>query len=132
MSEVSPNTIETSGAHITREADGTIAIRVKPVVMTGEVMAEVLRGRFSFGRTRCPVLVDTRQVRSMTREAQELSAAPENRPYTECLALLVDNSVSVVLANFFMIFVRPPYPTRMFRTEGAARAWLAATRSKPA
>lgn len=121
--------IETVGAIITRESDGVIIIRVKPVDMTKEVMAEVLRGRFSFGRVRAPVLVDTRQVRSMTREAQELSASPEIRPFTDCLALLVGNSVTVVLANFFLVLARPPYPTRMFRHEAAARAWIDATRS---
>lgn len=123
--------VDTAGAEITLERDGTVVIRVKHVDMTREVMADVLAGRFTLGRVRAPVLVDARRVRSMTREAQELSAGPDTLPYTDCIALLVASAVSVVLGNFFLVFVRPPFPTRMFRDEAEARAWLAATRSVP-
>jgi hypothetical protein len=58
-----------------------------------------------------------------------LTAAPETIPYTDCIALLVDKPVTVVLVNFFMVLVRPPFPTKMFRAEPSAREWLARTRS---
>ena len=121
--------VDTRGARITLERDGTVAIRVKHVDMTGEPMQEVPVCRFALGRVRAPILVDARRVRSMTREAQEMTAKPDTLPYTDCIALLVDNSLSVVLANFYLVFVRPPFPTRMFRSEEAARAWLATARS---
>jgi len=126
---VAANQVSTTGADITLEEDGTVVVRVKPVDMTREMMAEVLEAQFALGKVRAPVLVDARRVKSMSRAAQELSAAPETIPYTDCIALLIANSVTVVLANFFVVFVRPPYPTKMFRSEAAARAWLAATRS---
>lgn len=116
--------VDTRGAVIHRDDDGTIVIRVKHVDMTAEVMRDVLAGRFSFGRVKAKVLIDTRAVRSMTREAQELTAADDVLPYTGCIALVVANSLSVVLANFYLLFVRPRFPTRMFRTEEAAREWL--------
>jgi len=121
--------VDTVGAEITLEADGTVVIRVKAVHMTEEVMAQVLEGRFSLGKVRAPLLVDTRRVLSMSRKAQEITAAPNTVPYTDCIALIVDKPVTVVLVNFYMVFVRPPFPTRMFRTEAAARDWLARTRS---
>lgn len=117
-------------ADLTLEDDGTIVVRVKDVDMTAERMSAILdERRAAFGAHCVPLLIDARRVRSMTREAQELTARPDSKEYTACLALLVDSAVSVVLVNFFMVFVRPPYPTRMFRSEDAARAWLRETRA---
>lgn len=115
-------------ADIFREDDGMIVVRVKNVDMTAPRMTEILDARRrAFGAQRVPLLIDARRVKSMTREAQELTARPDSVEYTDCLALLVESAVSVVLVNFFMVFVKPPYPTRMFRSEDAARAWLHAT-----
>lgn len=113
------------GADIEVEPDGTVIIRVKPVNMSVDLMRGVLDARFSLGLRRAPVLVDTRRVLSMSREAQQLSAKPGVREYTACLALVVESALSVMLANMFIAFARPPYPTRMFRDEVAARGWLA-------
>lgn len=116
--------VDTRGAVICREEDGTIVVRVKHVDITAEVMREILDGRFSLGRVKARVLIDTRAVRSMTREAQELTATDDVVPYTGAIALVVASSLSVVLANLYVVFVRPRFPTKMFRTEEAARAWL--------
>lgn len=111
------------------EQDGLIVIRVKHVDMTGEQMRKVLDARLELCRARAPLLVDARSVKSMSREAQEMTASAEMRPYTECIAMLASNPVSVLLVNFFMVVVRPPYPTQLFRDEAKARAWVAEKRS---
>lgn len=123
--------VDTRGAVIQRDEDGTIVIRIKHVDMTADVMRDVLAGRFSFGKVKAKVLIDTRAVRSMTREAQELTATDDVVPYTGCIALVVANGLSVVLANFYLLFVRPRFPTRMFRTEEAAREWLRSVEIEP-
>lgn len=115
-------------ADLALEPDGTIVIRVKPVVMTAIEMAAVLDARIRLRDGLAPILVDTRRVTSMSREAQEMTASERMRPFTDCVALLVDNPVSVVLANFFVVLVRPPYPTKMFRSEERARRWIADVR----
>lgn len=114
----------TGGAELELEDDGTVVIRIKHVDLTAALMREILDAEISLRAERGPALIDTRRVRSMTREAQALSASPEVGATTSCLALLVDNPLTVVLANMFMAFVRPPYPTKMFRREADARAWL--------
>lgn len=111
------------------EQDGLIVIRVKHVDMTSEQMRKVLDARLALRPAPAPVLVDARQVKSMSREAQEMTASAEMQPYTECIAMLASNPVSVLLVNFFMVLVRPPYPTQMFRDEAKARAWVAEKRS---
>jgi hypothetical protein len=112
------------------EEDGLIVIRVKHVDMTAAEMRKVLDARLSLLKARAPLIVDARQVKSMSREAQEMTASAEMRPYTQCIAVLASNPVSVLLVNFFMVLVKPPYPTQMFRDEVKARAWIAETRSR--
>jgi hypothetical protein len=120
-----PRRAETRAAEISVEPDGLVLIRIKEGLdLEAEHMREVLEARFALAPSAAPVLVDARRVRSMTREAQEISAAPDVRPFTARLAVLVGSPVSVVLGNFFMVIVRPPYPTRLFRDEARARAWL--------
>jgi len=131
MSSGEQRQVTVEAADIICEPDGMIVIRVKNVDMTAERMNEILDARRrAFGAHEVPLLIDTRKVRSMTREAQEITARPDSKEFTECMALLADSAVSVVLVNFFMVFVRPPYPTRMFRSEEAARAWLHDTHAK--
>lgn len=107
-----------------------VVIHVKSGVdMSEDLMRDVLTARFTLAPRAAMVLVDARRVRSMSRAAMELSANPEVRPFTARLAVLTGSPVSVVLANFFMVFIRPPYPTRLFRDEDAARSWLREHRS---
>ena len=117
--------VETTAAEIEEEPGGLVVVRIKPGVdLVLERMREILDARFALVPRPAPVLVDARHCRSMSREAQELSAGAEASPYTARLAILMDGPVSVVLGNFFMVFVKPPYPTRLFRDETAAREWL--------
>ncbi len=119
------SSIDTSAARIEVEADGVVVIHVKAGVdLKEEHMREILAARFTLVPRAAAVLVDARYVRSMTRASMELSANPDVRPFTARLGVLVESPVSVVLTNFFMVFIRPPYPTRLFRDESAARSWL--------
>jgi hypothetical protein len=119
------SSIDTSAARIEVEEDGIVVIHVKSGVdLSEDHMREILAARFTLAPRAAAVLVDARPVRSMSRAAMELSANPDVRPFTSRLAVLVASPVSVVLTNFFMVFIRPPYPTKLFRDESAARSWL--------
>ncbi|MCK6535866.1 MAG: hypothetical protein L6Q84_23095 [Polyangiaceae bacterium] len=121
--------LDTPAARVELEPDGIVVIHVKSGIdMTEDHMRQILEARFTLAPREAAVLVDARRARSVSRAALELSANPKVRPYTDCLAILQGSPVSVVLANFFMVFVRPPYPTRLFRDEDAARAWLRSIR----
>ena len=123
------SSIDTTAARIEAEADGVVVIRVKAGVdLNEDCMREILAARFTLAPGSATLLVDARRVRSMSRAAMELSANPDVRPFTVSLAVLVASPVSVVLTNFFMVFIRPPYPTKLFRDESAARAWLRQSR----
>lgn len=67
------------------------------------------------GGNRCPLFVDTRRMRSMSRESRHY--------YASAVALLVDTPVSRVLGNFYLGLSNPYLPTRVFTNETDV-AWL--------
>ena len=73
---------------------------------------------------KCPVLVDMRLQKSITREARQFYSRKESMDTTTALALFVESSISKVLANFYLGLNKPPYPTRLFTSEDEAREWL--------
>jgi len=63
-------------------------------------------------------------IRTMTREAQEASTEGAEKRPTICVAILIGGPIAVMIANFFIIFGRPVYPTKLFTSEQAALAWI--------
>lgn len=78
-------------------------------------VAQVSKGK------RCPLLVDTRNIKSMDRAARQELAA-----YTgvTSIAVLVDSPVSRVIGNFFTAFNKAAVPLRLFSSEAEATEWL--------
>jgi len=70
------------------------------------------------------VLIDSRQIASMTREARELAASDHISPFVHRLAVLIDGPVSAMISNFFIRVSRPSYPVHTFTDEARAMAWL--------
>lgn len=70
-----------------------------------------------------PLLVDTRQVKSLTYEARKHLAGEGSKP-TSAIAILVDSLISQVIGNFFINFSKPNVPTRLFANKAEATEWL--------
>jgi hypothetical protein len=71
-----------------------------------------------------PVFVDMRLAREIDRETREYFSSNEGLLVTKALALLVESSVSKIMANIFINFSKPAVPTRLFTSEDEAVAWL--------
>jgi hypothetical protein len=125
-STLESETIETPAAFV-RIRDGhlvEITIREDAIVDVPE-MDEILAAQVALAKERpVHVLVDSRNVRSMTRAAQERIAKTANQRNSRAVAILTGSPVSVLLGNFFLRLGMPVYPTRLFRDEASARKWL--------
>lgn len=73
---------------------------------------------------RLPLLVDTRRMRSNSREARHLFAGEEAQGSATAAAIIVDTPVTRVLANFYLGLSKPRLPSRLFSSEDEALAWL--------
>jgi hypothetical protein len=79
--------------------------------------------RLTGGRA-CPILVDTRRIRSISNEAREHFAMRGRMAHVNSIALLISSPVSRIIGNFYISLNRPSVPTRLFTDEEAALNWL--------
>lgn len=114
------------------DADGIFVVRCDEDIEVGvEDVARWIAFQLESAPGCVPVLIDARDIRSMTRAAQHETTVPALRDRTACVAILTESPVSVMVANFFMIFARPPYPAKLFTSEIAARAWCRSVVNQP-
>ena len=71
-----------------------------------------------------PVLVDTRQIKSMTHKSRQYLAGQETADALRAVALLINSPISKIIGNFFVNFSKPLVPTKLFTDENEALAWL--------
>ena len=120
-----PRTIATRNADVALGEDDVLRVIVRDGAdVTADDMRAFLAARMELAPHRVGVLIDQRRIRTMTREAQEAGTeGAEHRP-TLGVAILIAGPIAVMIANFFIIFGRPRYPTKLFTHEEAALAWL--------
>jgi hypothetical protein len=120
-----PRTIATRNADVTLGEDGVLRVVVRDGAdVTADDMRAFLAARMELAPHRVGVLIDQRRIRTMTREAQEAGTVDADKRPTLGVAILIAGPIAVMIANFFIIFGRPRYPTKLFSNEPAALAWL--------
>jgi len=110
---------------VTLGEDGVLRVVVHDGAdVTADDMRAFLAARMELAPHRVCVLIDQRRIRTMTREAQEAGTVGADKRPTVGVAILIAGPIAVMIANFFIIFGRPRYPTKLFTNEPAALAWL--------
>lgn len=71
-----------------------------------------------------PVLADTSNVKSVTREAEKYMASDEAMKYLSATAILVHSIVAKLIANIYIRLSRPSIPTQVFVDKKKALNWL--------
>ncbi len=76
----------------------------------------------------CRLLIDIREIRSISRKARKFFASQEvHDTYgVQGLALQVSSPVSTMIGNLYLSFNRTLHPTRLFTHREAAMEWLLA------
>lgn len=71
-----------------------------------------------------PVIIDLREMKSVSKEARDWYAGDEPAKYALAQALLIGSPISKLIGNFFIGLNRTRFPTRLFTSETEAVAWL--------
>lgn len=71
-----------------------------------------------------PLLIDARNVRTMTRDARNQFSTKGRETNTIAFAIVIDSPLSRVIGNFFMGINKPAVPTRLFDNTEDAEKWL--------
>jgi hypothetical protein len=96
--------------------------------VTADDIRAYLAARMELAPHRVAVIIDQRRIRTMTREAQEVATEGAEKRPTIAVAILIGSPIAVMIANFFIIFGKPHYPTKLFTSEADALAWFAEVR----
>lgn len=73
---------------------------------------------------RGPLLVYAMSVVEAEHEAKQFASSEDAIAVVNAMAILVKSVFTRAMADIFMKFQKPPYPTRIFTNEAEALAWL--------
>ncbi len=127
METPSSSQIELDIADVTRGDDGIIRIIFHPTPSHDLLAAkEVVAAHNSLAEgVPCGVLADIRNVTvGADRQARQYYTTEEASYLKSAMAMVVTSPVQQMLGNIFFLLSRPPYPTRMFKSEASAVGWL--------
>lgn len=75
------------------------------------------------GPARFALLVDTRNIKSITKEARDFFSIRNRDTRVLGFALIIESPLSTIIGNFFMGINKPRVPVRLFSDERKALAW---------
>lgn len=70
------------------------------------------------------LVVDMRQVNSVTKEARDYYSNDDVASGRCGIAMLVNSYFSKIIANFFIAYAKPAYPIQLFTSKEKAIHWL--------
>lgn len=107
-------------------ADGIARTRVKPLaavdIAEAKENSQAVNSLFT-GKS-FPLLIDSRQIKSMTREARDFFSMNNRASYVLAFAIIIQSPLSSIIGNFFMGINKPRVPARLFTNEADAVKWL--------
>lgn len=71
-----------------------------------------------------PLLVDSRLVKSMTKDARNYLSINNRSTNINSFAVIVGSSLSSIIVNFFFRLQKPSVPAKLFTNEKEALSWL--------
>lgn len=106
--------------------DGICRTVTKPMaeVNLDEAMENSAAVTSFFKNRKFPLLIDSRNIKYMSREARKYFSTNGRDTKINCFAVLVKSPISRVIGNFFMGLNKPEVPARLFDSEADAVTWL--------
>lgn len=77
-----------------------------------------------FRQKKFPLLVNTTNVKSMSREARKYLSVNDRSTHITAFAVVVGSYLSMIIVNFFFKFNKTGVPAKMFTDELEAITWL--------
>lgn len=119
------NRIEVSKFWTWIDEDGVIHTEVKP---NAEIFIEDAKENSkivnSLGEEGTGLLVDSREIKSMTREARQFFTVRNRSSKINVIAIVTRSPVSKIIANFFLGVNKPDMPCKLFNSKEKALVWV--------
>lgn len=127
MTTKEENRIEIAVACVWMDSENIARMRFKPTDRHNlEDAREVVNAHNALANgVNTRVLADLRNITTgANRQARRYYCEEESSRWKLGMAMLVNSPVQRMLGNLFMMLNKPPYPTRLFKEEADALAWL--------
>jgi hypothetical protein len=124
--KVPKNAIEAEGYYTWMGEDGIARTKVKPDIRINlkHALENTIIVTSFYVDKKFPILIDSRDIKSMDREARQHFSTRGRDTKTNAFGIIVSSPVSRVVGNFFLGINRPDVPTKLFDNEEAALKWL--------
>ncbi len=124
--QIPENVIEIEAYYTWMGDDGIARTCVKPNIdVTLDHAVENSKAVTSlFKGAKFPLLIDARNIKSMSYEARHHFSARGRDIKTNAFGIVIGSSISRVLGNFYLGINKPVVPTKLFDNEVAAAQWL--------
>ena len=97
----------------------------QPACVTLDVAQEAVKQRIAFSAEQTyPVLIDIRNVKSVSAETRKYLSTPESFYLISVAAIIVNNVFQETIGNIFIYLNKRPVPLRIFKSEYEAIKWL--------
>ncbi len=124
--KIPKNAVEVECYHTWMDEEGIVRTKVKLnaqiTLDDAKENSNAVNG-FFLGK-KFPILVDSRQIKSITREARHHFSAQGRDTKANAYAILINSDISRVVGNFFLGINKPAVPTKLFDNEEEAVEWL--------
>jgi hypothetical protein len=75
------------------------------------------------GPEKFALIVDTRKIKSITKEARDYFSLNGRESRVIAFAILIESPLSRIIGNFFMSLNKPRVPVKLFNSEAKAIEW---------
>jgi len=103
---------------IRTEVKADIDIILPYAIENSLIVNELCRGR------KHPLLIDLKNLKSITPEAREYFSARDRESDISAFAFIIHSTFQRMVGNIFIQFNRPARPTKLFNDENSALEWL--------
>ncbi len=124
--EVPKNAIEVTCYWTWMGEDGIARTKVKPnsEITLNHAIENSKAVNSLYRDKKFPILIDSRGIRSMTRDAREFFSTRGRETNTCAFGIIIKSPISRAVGNFFLGINKPAVPTRLFDNEENAVEWL--------
>jgi hypothetical protein len=117
--------LELRSYHTWMGKDGIARTRVKDgaEIVLEDAKANSVAVCSLVGPEKFALIVDTRQIKSITKEARDYFSLNGRESRVVAFAILIDSPLSRIIGNFFMGLNKPRVPVKLFNRESRAVDW---------
>lgn len=102
-----------------------LGCKFKSNAINKEDALSLVNSRYEFADSKnILALIDIKNLETVSKEAREIFSEKKASTGIKAAAIVADNPLNKLLANFYLNFNKPPVPIKIFTKQEEARKWL--------